>query len=358
MEDIKKCSNKKHSAIDAISYCNECNLFLCNKCDNYHLELFDGHHLKNLNEKNKSIFINLCQESNHKIKLEYYCKSHNKLCCAACLSKIKGQGNGQHFGCEVCLIKEIEQEKKKILNENIKYLKETSEKIKSSINKLKEIYNNFNESKDKLKATIVNIFTKIRNLLNEREDELMKELDDIYENSYFKEEVIKKAEKLPSQINSVLEKGNLINKEWTDNDHIIEGINECINIENNIKNIIETNDIIEKYNTEKILIKFLPDNGQLGVLGENIIQFGTIIKEEKEEKNIKKEKENNVKEKNKNKKEKGKKKKEMKEIEANFIFEEKEEDKQEELKEEFEEEPEDETDWIEVKNNKNKKKFI
>ena len=39
MEYIKKCSAKKHSDINAISYCIECNIYMCNKCLNYHSEM-------------------------------------------------------------------------------------------------------------------------------------------------------------------------------------------------------------------------------------------------------------------------------------------------------------------------------
>ena len=49
----------------------------------------------------------------------YFCKNHNILCCAACLCKIKGEGNGQHTECNVCSIKDIKTEKKGILNNNI-----------------------------------------------------------------------------------------------------------------------------------------------------------------------------------------------------------------------------------------------
>ena len=74
---------------------------------------------------NQEIFTGLCQEQSHKNKLEYYCKNHNKLCCVACLCKIKGKGNGQHSDCKVCYIEEIKEEKMRKLNENIKYLKES-----------------------------------------------------------------------------------------------------------------------------------------------------------------------------------------------------------------------------------------
>ena len=140
MENRKKCSNKKHSEANAIAYCHECDIYLCNKCKNHHIELFESHQNYDLNNNNQEIFSGICKELNHKNKLEYYCKNHNILCCAACLCKIKGKGNGQHHDCNVCLIEEIKEEKKSKLKENIKYLEESSKNIEESIKKMKEIY--------------------------------------------------------------------------------------------------------------------------------------------------------------------------------------------------------------------------
>ena len=39
-----KCSFEDHKNIDAIKYCQECNIYLCNKCENLHSGLF-----KNIN---------------------------------------------------------------------------------------------------------------------------------------------------------------------------------------------------------------------------------------------------------------------------------------------------------------------
>ena len=279
MEDNKKCSNKKHSEINAISYCIECNSYLCNKCSNFHSELFDGHHINNINKKEQNIFSGLCTEPKHKMQLEFYCINHNKLCCAACLSKIKGGGHGQHFNCEVCSLEEIEHEKKNKLKNNIKYLEESSLNIEESIKKLKEIYKQVNKSKVEITLKISSVFTKIRKLINEREDKLLKELDNLYDNSYFKEDLIKTGEKLPKQIKNCLEKGNILNKEWNDNNKkLVERIKDCIDIENNIKNIIEINENIGKHNSKQITIKFLPENNEFGVLGENINKFGEIEK--------------------------------------------------------------------------------
>ena len=201
MENKKKCSNKKHSEINAISYCSECNIYLCNKCLNIHIEYLETHHIKNIDTNNQEIFTGLCQEKNHKNDLIFYCKNHNKLCCAACLCKIKENGNGLHHDCNVCLVKEIKEEKINNLSENIKYLEESEKNIEESINKLKNIFEKMNESKEDMKNKIAKIFTKLRNLINEREEQLLSELDIIYEESFFKEDIIKKGEKIPNQIN-------------------------------------------------------------------------------------------------------------------------------------------------------------
>ena len=280
MENFKKCSNKKHTEINAVSYCPECNLYLCNKCTAYHIEYLDTHHNYNLDKGNQEIFTGLCKEVNHKNKLEYYCKNHNDLCCAACLCKIKSNGNGQHSDCKVCEINEIKEEKENKLNENIQNLEELSKNIEESIKKLKEIYEKINENKEEIKLKISNIFTKIRNIINEREDQLLKELDNLYDNSYFKEDIIKNGEKIPKQIKIYLEKGKLLNKEWKDDSKLIERINDCINIEKNIQNIFEINESIKTYNSKKISFIFSVEETKYKELENHIKKFGEIIYEQ------------------------------------------------------------------------------
>jgi hypothetical protein len=246
-------------------------MYLCNKCTNIHLEYLDSHHNYNLDKNLKEIFTGLCKEQNHKNKLDFYCKSHNTLCCAACLSKSKEKGDGQHFECEICCIEKIKEEKKNKLNENIKKLEEFSENIKNSINKLKEIFETMNKSKEELKNKISKIFTKIRETLNEREDQLLLEVDNIYEKTFFKEELIKEGEKIPNQIKSNLEIGKKLNQNWdNDNNKLAKNINDCINIENNIKSIIDLNEGIKKSNIQEVNIRFWPEDEQISKFIENI----------------------------------------------------------------------------------------
>ena len=176
-KSIKKCSHEKHDEIVAICYCQECKINLCNKCQNHHLELFQNHHEYKFDKNFTDIFSGFCKEKNHFDKLEFFCNNHNVLCCTACISKIKIKGKGQHTDCNVCTIEDVKKEKRKKLKENIKYLEDLSDTFQQSINELKIIFDKICEKKEEFKLKIQKIFTKVRNKLNEREDELLLEID-------------------------------------------------------------------------------------------------------------------------------------------------------------------------------------
>ena len=147
--------------------------------------------LNNLNKDKKEIFTGFCKEQKHFNELKYFCKSHNELCCAACISKIKDDDNGQHNNCEVCKIVDIKNDKQNKLKENIKYLENFQNIIDQSINELKKIVEKINENKENIKLKIQKIFTKIRTSLNDREDELLLEVDKQY-NSFILRKILLK----------------------------------------------------------------------------------------------------------------------------------------------------------------------
>ena len=259
-KEIKFCSFKEHKDIEAINFCFKCQVYLCNKCLNYHKGLFESHPVSNLDKENDETFIGFCQEVNHNIKTDYFCKSHNQLCCAICLCKIKGNGNGQHNDCDICFINDIKEEKRRKLKDNIKTLEELSNKLEQSIINLKIIFQKVNKSKENIKLEIQKIFTKIRTELNDREDILLLEVDKYFENNYCNEEIIKKSEKLPKKIKASLEKGKAIDNEWKDGEKLNMLINDCINIENNLVEINFINKIINKFNKDnKINFQFNAD---------------------------------------------------------------------------------------------------
>ena len=205
MEDKKKkCSNKEHKDINGISYCQICRIYMCYKCSNHHKELFFDHQVNNL-DNYQDIFIDKCKEKNHPNKLEFYCKIHNKLCCLACVSNINKEGYGQHKDCDICIIEDIKEEKKAKFKENIKEFENLSNSVTQSINRLKKTFDEINEKKEEMKIQIQKIFTKIRTEINNREDQLLSKIDKKFDNAFIKEVNIKQYEKLPKQIQKLLE---------------------------------------------------------------------------------------------------------------------------------------------------------
>ena len=283
MNSLKKCSLKKHSEVDAVIFCIECNLFMCNKCLNHHNEFIENHHIYNLDKNYDEIFTGLCKEENHKKELNYFCKTHNQLCCAACITKIKGEGNGQHTDCVLCFINDIKNEKKNILNKNIQNLEEFSKTIDNSINKLKQILEKINRDKEELKMQIIKTFTEMKNIINEREDKLLLEIDNKFKELIFKEDnnLFKKIEKYPNIIKNLLERGKKLNEEWDNSkENLNSKINDCIKIENSIKEIKELDENIKKYNSQNIEIKFQKEEDFKDII-EKIKEFGEIVNNEK-----------------------------------------------------------------------------
>ena len=270
-----KCSSKEDKDIDEISYCGECKIYMCNKCEKFHSKLFSIHQIYNLDKYIGEIFTGFCKEQSHRDLLEFFCKNHNTLCCTACLCKIAKKGIGFHKDCDVCLIEDIKEEKKNKIKSNIKYLEEISNTIQNSIDKLKVTFEKINKNKEELKLEIQKTFTKIRNELNNREDDLLLEVDKQFNDLYFDDNILKQCEKLPNNVKISLEKGK--NIEFND-DKLASFINECINIENDIKDINKINESIKKCkNDVDIEIKFDCEE-QLKLILETIEEFGKISK--------------------------------------------------------------------------------
>ena len=197
---MKKCSFKDHKEDNAVYYCPECNISLCRKCEKIHQGFFDNHHQYEINKDISEIFTGLCKEKNHCCELKYFCKTHNILCCSDCVAAVKAKDIGQHNNCDLCLLTDIESIKKEKLNENIKCLEKLSNNYEKSINELKAIIENIDKKKEEIKSSIQNTFTKLRNKINEREDELLAETDKKFEELYFNEDTIRKLDKLPNTI--------------------------------------------------------------------------------------------------------------------------------------------------------------
>ena len=260
----KKCSFEEHKNTDAIDYCSDCNIYVCEKCKEYHKFLVENNHDKKLkNKENNETNYEICYEQNHGNKLEYFCKTHNKLCCIACVTKIKGLGNGQHSDCNICFIKDIKEEKRDRLKQNLLYL-EYSTDLDLLIKKIKEAYEEISEKKEKLKIKIQKLFTKIRNEINKREDQLLIKVEKVYEKYFFNKNLNKYIDMVTNQINLSINRGRILLDESNNNEttNLINLINECVAIENNIKDIEILKNNYKKYEqnkSKKIDLKFKED---------------------------------------------------------------------------------------------------
>ena len=210
----------------------------------------------------------------------FYCT----VCCVACFSKVRTKELGKHKDCDICLIKDIKEEKINKLKDNIKNLEEPPKNISKSISDLREIFEQINKDKEKLKLNIQKIFTELRNELNNREDILILEIEKQYDDLFFKEEFIKESEKLQNKLKISLEKGKQINEKNKKENKMNILINDCLNIENLFEeiNIIIKN--IQKCRNSKDLsinINFEKEKE----LKEIIKIFGKIEKTNKNEKN-------------------------------------------------------------------------
>lgn len=246
----KKCSFEEHKDIDAISYCSKCDIYVCEKCKDYHNNLINRNHNQIFNKENNEI----CLEKNHQEKLEYFCRTHNKLCCRACVTKIKGLGNGQHSECDICFVKDITDERKNLLEQNIIYLKNNRTSFDSLINKLKQAYKEISDKKEKLKIRIQKFFTKIRNEINKREDQLLLIVEQVYENYFFNKNFSKDIDKIENKLNLSINKGMLVSNEYNNDEiNFISLINDCILIEDCIKEINYLKENYEKYEKNETL---------------------------------------------------------------------------------------------------------
>ena len=101
-------------------------------------------------------------------------------------------------------------------------------------------------------------------------------IDELYNKYFFNEDLIKDYEKLPNKANISLDKGKEIDKQWNDN-NLISLINDCINIENNIKDINTFNLAIKNFESNiNLNLIFSPEEKGINNFVETIKTFGDI----------------------------------------------------------------------------------
>ena len=104
--------------------------------------------------------------------------------------------------------------KRNKLKQNLEYLEKFSLCIQETINNLKLNFEKICENKEKLKLDIQKLFTKLRNILNDREDSLLQEIENYFNDNFFSEEIIREGEKLPNKIKLSFQKGKNLENNW------------------------------------------------------------------------------------------------------------------------------------------------
>ena len=199
MDEYKQNNNE-------LNYCEDCKVFTCNKCQKIHFKLCEKHHLYILDDEDEF----------------------------------------EDKDSDINSVKENEDGDKDILENNIKKLDKLLNKFKTIINENKSLNERMNEKKEFLKLRIKTMFKDIKNILSEKENLILLELDNKY---YYNEELINNREKFYNKIKTNMEEGNLIDKLWDEKDKIGSFTN-CYHIIykmiQEIKNMNEN--IIEKLN--------------------------------------------------------------------------------------------------------------
>ena len=158
----------------------------------------------------------------------------------------------------MCDINDISEEKKKNLSDNIKSLEKLYDLFQALLNDLKKAIQEIDDRKEEVKKDILQIFTGIRDELNKREDQLLKEVDQIYENKFNSKNIdnIIKDKKFSEKIKIYIDKGKIAEKDWNKINNKAILINDCINIENTIDKINNMNISIEKYKIQDKKLNF------------------------------------------------------------------------------------------------------
>ena len=157
-------------------------------------------------------------------------------------------------------------------------MEKLSSTVNDSIKELKNIFEKINTSKENIKSKVLKVFTKLRNGINAREDEIMFQIDNKFDELFFKEDIVKECDKLPNKIKVSLEKGKNVDNEWNKNQNQINSlINNCLNIENMIKKINDINEAMNKCKSLNININFIPDENNMNEILKTVKNFGKIV---------------------------------------------------------------------------------
>ncbi|CAG2186788.1 unnamed protein product [Mytilus edulis] len=259
----------------ADAFCPQCEDFLCGACQNYHkvAKLLNSHQTISIVEYMKlPTFIKNVNIkcADHENIFEFYCKTHDNLCCKQCLIT-------SHNDCnEITLIEDLLSmsalQKTSALDDIEQILKCLSTNIHTAIDDRKRNLYEIQQQKDNLLGKIKEKRREINNLLDQLEKSLLQELSEVEKESNQKMEMVIKELEERSSKSIQLQSDIALMKRCTSNFQIFMGVREMTehvsSEEKHIKSIC--NGSLNNVTIECIF------NDQLNTFIENIYTLGKI----------------------------------------------------------------------------------
>ncbi|GFT29796.1 b-box type zinc finger protein ncl-1 [Trichonephila clavipes] len=175
------CTGCKTKDTHAVARCFDCANYLCGNCVMAHqyMHCFEGHHVVNLKEQsNKEEFKSdklLCCPRHKTETLRFFCRTCNIPICKECTTTdhMKGHHDYDH-------ISEIGSRQVELLADLVEQSKAKTNDLRNAAKSVEHFSSRLQMQYHKAQAEINDTFNFYCSVLEERKEELMKELEDLY----------------------------------------------------------------------------------------------------------------------------------------------------------------------------------
>ena len=151
--------------------------------------------------------------------------------------------------------------------------------MKKILKDIRTFYEHINPIKEDIIMNIKNIFHNFRILLDNREKELLYEVEEVYSKNFFSDNFLKESNKFPTKIKYNIDKGKNVLDKWEEAEEkgkINLLINDCINIERNIKELNDIKDKIASLNS-KSKMQFCTQDNDIEIISKKIKNLGKVV---------------------------------------------------------------------------------
>ena len=257
-QEAKVSPGCSHCQQPAIKHCASCEMFMCKKCSEWH-DIWPGqkdHDVLSVQElsnpestvkSKRKLFCTKHAEKN----LEFYCETCKELGCIHCLVL-----NHQKQNHSCVAVSDVASKQKEALKSTCATLDEKVSEGKKALNKIREVMKslekNAETTKDQIKEQKENILMTVADKLDEKENEMSREVDKIYGEMH---------QELSEQHDEI--------KEYLDKVHCSESLPRNLIKRGSIEEILSSQKLIDE-NIEK-LANDRPDD--LSAVNDGVIDY-------------------------------------------------------------------------------------